>query len=136
MWPSIVIHAINSANGAACIHTGKASTKSMTHMKRHKHTLSKRAYQCRIARSAILPHEKMISVVMFIGDAKLKTKDKPANVMSTGLYSFIKSHRKELLSAEQVDKALADIETKRLTPGRQTNRKHVAHVKSIKDRRV
>ena len=80
-----------------------------------------------------LPHEKMISIVMFIGDAKLKTKDKPANVMSTGLIRFIKSHRAELLTAEQVGKVLADIETKRLAPGFQTNRKHVAHVKTIKD---
>jgi len=83
-----------------------------------------------------LPHEKMISIVMFIGDAKLKTKDKPPNVMSTGLIRFIKSHRAELLNAEQVEKALADIETKRLAPGLQTNRKHVAHVKSIKDRKA
>jgi restriction system protein len=83
-----------------------------------------------------LPHEKMISIVMFIGDAKLKTKDKPINVMDHGLCSFIKSHRAELLRAEQVEKALTDIETKRLTRGFQTNRKHVAHVKNIKDRNV
>jgi len=82
-----------------------------------------------------LPHEKMISIVMFIGDAKLKTKDKPANVMSTGLIRFIKSHREERLTQEQVEKVLADIETKRLTPGLQTDRKHVVHVKTIKDRK-
>ena len=48
-----------------------------------------------------LPHEKMISVVMFIGDAKLKTAGNPPNVMSSGLIRFIKSHRAELLTAEQ-----------------------------------
>ena len=83
-----------------------------------------------------MPHEKMISVVMFIGDAKLKSADKPANVMSTGLVRFIKSHRQELLTQEQVDKVLTDIEAKRLTRSLQTNRKHVAHVKTIKDRNV
>jgi len=37
---------------------------------------------------------------------------------------------------EQVEKALADIETKRLAPGFQTNRQHVEHVKTIKDRKA
>jgi len=41
-----------------------------------------------------------------------------------------------ILSAEQVEKALADIEAKRLTRGLQTNRKHVAHVKGIKERKA
>ena len=89
-----------------------------------------------LAKLLNMPHAKIISIVMFIGDAKLKTTDKlPPNVMDTGMVRFIKSHSQELLSPEQVDQVLTDIETKRLTRGLQTNRKHVAHVKSIKEQK-
>jgi restriction system protein len=81
-----------------------------------------------------LPKEKLISIVIFVGDAKLKSKDKPANVLDRGLVGHIKSHKQTLLTEDEVNKILAEIETNRLERGFETNRKHVAHVKEIKDR--
>ena len=83
-----------------------------------------------------LPKEKLKSIVMFVGDAKLKSKDKPKNVLTNGLVGHIKSHKEEILTEEEVTEILAKIETNRLERGFETNRKHVAHVKSIKEQKA
>jgi len=87
-----------------------------------------------LAELLALPKEKLISIVIFVGDAKLKSKDKPANVLDRGLVGHIKSYKEELLSEDEVNKILKEIETNRLERGFETNRNHVAHVKNIKGR--
>jgi len=80
-----------------------------------------------------IPQDKMKSVIILIGDATLKTRDKlPPNVLTRGVVRFIKSHREELLAEAEVDRILEVIQARRLTPGRKTNRRHVQHVKKIK----
>jgi len=76
--------------------------------------------------------DKMQSIVLFIGDAKLKTV-MPKNVMVGGLIRYIKSYHDEVLSEEEVGRVLKTIETKRLTPGLRTHFAHVEHVKGIQE---
>ncbi len=80
-----------------------------------------------------VPHETIKSVIVFVGNAKLKTKDKlPPNVMDRGLVVYIKSHQEEVLAEEQVQQVLAMIEDNRLARGLRTDREHVNHVRDIK----
>ncbi len=91
----------------------------------YKHTMA-------LAEILGVPNESLISVILFIGDAKLKTQDRmPANVMNRGLCSFIKSHTEERFTEDQVAQALSVIEQRRLAPSFRTHRQHVKHVKGI-----
>ena len=73
-----------------------------------------------------VPHEKMKSVVIFTGSARLKTKNKlPENVLTRGLLSYIKSHREMLLSQDEVERARKVIAESRLAPNFATHRRHV-----------
>lgn len=84
-----------------------------------------------------VPHEKMISIVMLIGDGELKTRDRlPPNVLTSDLAGFIKSYRVLVFTEEEVSGILSTIEAKRLAPGWKTTRQHVAHVRDIKTRAV
>ncbi len=95
----------------------------------YKHTMA-------LAEILGVPHETLISVIMFIGDAKLKTREKmPDNVMDRGLCRFVKSHREELLTDDQVARTLSVIEERRLAPSFATHRQHVKHVKGIVERK-
>ena len=67
-------------------------------------------------------------IIMFIGNAKLKT-EMPPNVVTHRLVSYIKSHKMPLLTEEQVATAMATIADNRLAPGLRT---HVAHVRNVK----
>lgn len=83
-----------------------------------------------------VPHAVMKPIVMFIGDAKLKTQgEMPANVMTRGLIGFIKSHKEVLLSEEEVQRVLGRIEENRLARGFATDREHVRHVREIVSRK-
>ncbi len=76
-----------------------------------------------------VPHEKMKSVVIFTGSARLKTKNKlPENVLTRGLLSYIKSHREMLLSPDDVGRAMKVIAETRLAPNFATHRRHVRNV--------
>ena len=83
-----------------------------------------------------LPTDKLKSIVMFVGDAKLKSKNKPENVLTTGLIRYIKSHKQEIMTREQAASILESIQAIRLERGLETNRKHVAHVKELKDQKA
>lgn len=83
-----------------------------------------------LAESLGLPVETFKSVIIFIGDATLKTS-MPPNVMNRGQVTFIKSHRNAVLTEEQVGLALANIESMRLTPGIRTHVQHVRNVRAI-----
>jgi hypothetical protein len=77
-----------------------------------------------------LPVQAFQSVVMFVGDGKLKTKV-PPNVMTGKLVTFIKSHRSVMLTDEQVREAMEAIARQRLAPGLGTHLKHVRNVRAI-----
>jgi hypothetical protein len=87
-----------------------------------------------MAETTGLPPEAFKSMIMFIGDAKLKT-GVPTNVMTHGLATFIKSHRTPILTEDQVDHALAAIAELRLNPGIKTHVQHVRNVRAIVDRK-
>jgi len=78
-----------------------------------------------------LTPEKLISVVVFVGDGSLKT-DMPANVIYGGGYvRFIKSHKKALLSEAEVQQVISQIAEGRLKPSIKTHVQHAQHVKAI-----
>ena len=78
-----------------------------------------------------LPHEKMISVVVFVGESTFKT-EMPANVTQGGGYiRFIKSHTKPLLTEPEVQQVIGQIATGRLKPSIKTHIQHARHVKEI-----
>jgi len=78
-----------------------------------------------------LAHEKVISVVVFVGDSIFKT-DMPANVTYGGGYiRFIKSHTKVLLTESEVQQVIAQIAEGRLKPSIKTHYEHARHVKEI-----
>lgn len=82
-----------------------------------------------MAESLSLPVEAFKSVIMFIGDATIKTQV-PPNVMTKGLITFIKSHKTPVLTDEKVAQSLAVIAEQRLTPGIRT---HIQHVQNVRD---
>lgn len=78
-----------------------------------------------------LAHEKMISVVVFVGDSAFKT-EMPANVTYGGGYiRFIKSHTQPLLTESEVQQVIAQIAEGRLKPSIKTHVQHARHVKEI-----
>jgi restriction system protein len=80
-----------------------------------------------------VPAEVIHSVVVFTGSAKLKTK-MPVNVTRSGGYvTYIKSFQEVVLSEADVQEAFTKIQTGRLAPTRETNREHVARLKTRSD---
>jgi len=78
-----------------------------------------------------LAHEKMISVVVFVGDSTFKTV-MPENVTYGGGYiRFIKSHTTVLLTDAEVQKVIGQIAEGRLKPSIKTHVQHARHVKEI-----
>jgi len=78
-----------------------------------------------------LAHEKMISVVVFVGNSNFKTA-MPENVTSGGGYiRFIKSHTKILLTESEVQQVIEQITEGRLKPSIKTHVRHARHVKEI-----
>lgn len=82
-----------------------------------------------------LPAEKLVSVVVFVGDrTEFKTPMPPNVRICRGYVDYIKGHTAPILTPEEVDRVLAVIEEKRLSPGFKTDRQHVAHVRGLKDK--
>ena len=78
-----------------------------------------------------LSADKLISVVVFVGDSTFKTEI-PANVTYGGGYiRFIKSHTKAILSEAEVQQVIGQIAEGRLKPSIKTHVQHVRHVKEI-----
>jgi hypothetical protein len=75
-----------------------------------------------------LPEDRFHSVVMFWGDAEIKTK-LPPNVLTTRYTSFIKSKSGVLFSDAEVDQAVAAIQSGRLPATWKTHRQHVASLR-------
>lgn len=78
-----------------------------------------------------LEQEQIISMVVFVGSAKFKTKI-PNNVTNvSGLISLIKSYSNISLNDVQLNSVFDSIQGNRFTSSHQTNKKHIAHVKEI-----
>jgi len=73
-------------------------------------------------------------VIMFVGEAKLKTP-MPPNVLDGGFGKYARSFKTELLSEQEVARILEVIAAKRLAPGLSTHVAHVRHVRSIVEAR-
>ena len=71
------------------------------------------------------------SVVMFIGECQLKTKAQlPDNVMNSGLGGYIKQKQQPILTKDQVDDIVKQIETQRFAKSWRTNTQHKAYLKN------
>ena len=76
-----------------------------------------------------LPKESFISIVVFIGDCKLKT-DMPENVFVNAKFtSYIESFKEERLSAYELDMAIETINQKKLKQRFSTDREHIANLR-------
>ena len=73
----------------------------------------------------------MISVGAFMGDGVFKTAMPPNVTMGWGFIRYVKGHKCELLSEEQVREIIGRIAEKRLAPGLWTHLRHVKHVREI-----
>lgn len=72
-----------------------------------------------------VPADAIRSVVVFVGESTFKTP-MPENVtQGSGCITYIKSFREPVLSEEQVRVAVAQIESGRLAPTRETHRNHI-----------
>lgn len=77
--------------------------------------------------------ETIHSVVVFSGESTFKSP-MPANVTrGLGYISYIKSFREPVLSESEVQSVVAQIESGRLDPSRETHRKHVQQLKNRSD---
>jgi hypothetical protein len=75
-----------------------------------------------------LPEDRFYSVVMFWGDAEIKTK-LPPNVLTKGYTSHFESKTAVLLSGEEVEQIVEAIEKGRLPATWKTHRQHVASLR-------
>lgn len=77
-----------------------------------------------------LTAEQMFSVIVFVGGSTFKTA-MPENVTFSGQYiRYIKSKTSEILSEQEVQRVIQCIREGRLTPGFQTDRKHIANIQN------
>ena len=82
-----------------------------------------------LAELLALGDEVLFSLVVFVGSAEFKTA-MPENVTKLGgCIAYIRRRSALLLSAAQVDEALARIASGRLAPSLATHRAHVKHVR-------
>jgi hypothetical protein len=75
-----------------------------------------------------LPEDRFHSVVMFWGDAEIKTK-LPPNVLTTRYTSYFKSKTDVLLSDKEVEGVVEAIQRGRLPATWKTHRQHVASLR-------
>ena len=79
-----------------------------------------------------IPPEAIISIIAFMGEGKFKT-NMPSNVThGAGYVRYIKSFNVSILSQEQVQSVVAQIQSGRLEPSRATDKEHVQQLKSRK----
>ncbi|HHT9149388.1 MAG TPA: nuclease-related domain-containing protein [Candidatus Wujingus californicus] len=79
-----------------------------------------------------IPENKFHSVIMFIGDCELKTK-MPENILLKGYTKYIKSKTENILTEKEVLSIIEGITAYKLPSSFETKRKHINHVKDIKE---
>lgn len=78
-----------------------------------------------------IPYGAVQPIVMFIGSARIKTKNKlPANVLTHGLLSYIRSHREPVHSDGEVANFVKIVAEKRLPPTFATRRRHLRNIRA------
>ena len=70
------------------------------------------------------------SMIAFIGECELKTRDElPDHVLTSGMVSYIKRKQDEILSENEVQSIVAQIEDNRFSKSWRTNQAHKAYLK-------
>ena len=70
------------------------------------------------------------SMIAFIGECELKTRDElPEHVLTSGMASYIKTKQDEILSEDEVQSIVAQIENNRFSKSWRTNQAHKAYLK-------
>ena len=70
------------------------------------------------------------SMIAFIGECELKTRDElPDHVLTSGMVSYIKRKQDEILSENEVQSIVAQIENNRFSKSWRTNQAHKAYLK-------
>ena len=77
-----------------------------------------------------IPEDKFHSIILFIGDGKLKT-NMPENVLSKDYTKYIKSKTEKILTEKEVSNIMDGIKAYKLPSSFKTKRKHIRYVKSI-----
>ena len=75
-----------------------------------------------------LPEDRFHSIVMFWGDAEIKTK-LPANVLTKGYTAYIKSKTEVMFSDDEIEEVVIAIQDGRLPATWKTHRQHVASLR-------
>ncbi|MGP4713425.1 MULTISPECIES: NERD domain-containing protein [unclassified Psychrobacter] len=71
------------------------------------------------------------SMIAFIGECELKTRDElPEHVLTSGMASYVKKKQDKILSEEEVKSIVEQIETNRFNKSWRTNRQHKAYLKN------
>jgi restriction system protein len=138
-------HVIVSRHGVFVVETknmkgwifGSAQQKNWTQkIYRHTSTFQNPLHQnykhTETLRSALeLEPDKVLSVVVFVGDSTFKTAMPDNVVYGMGYIRFIKSKRQAVLSDNDVLAICAKIQSGRLKPSIRTHIDHVKHVKTL-----
>lgn len=70
------------------------------------------------------------SMIAFIGECELKTRDElPEHVLTSGMASYVKKKQDKLLTDEEVKAIVEQIESDRFSKSWRTNRQHKAYLK-------
>ncbi len=70
------------------------------------------------------------SMIAFIGECELKTRDElPEHVLTSGMVSYIKRKQDEILSEDEVQSIVTQIENNRFSKSWRTNQAHKAYLK-------
>ena len=70
------------------------------------------------------------SMIAFIGECELKTRDElPEHVLTSGMASYIKKKQDKILTEDEVQSIVEQIENNRFSKSWRTNRQHKAYLK-------
>jgi len=70
------------------------------------------------------------SMIAFIGECKLKTRDElPEHVLTSGIVSYVKKKQDKILAEDEVKSIVEQIESNRFSKSWRTNREHKAYLK-------
>lgn len=76
------------------------------------------------------------SVIAFVGDCEFKTEMPPQVTRGDGFVRYIQGFAQTVWSPEEMQALLDKLDEVRLSPGRSTDKKHVAHVKQLQAGKV
>lgn len=70
------------------------------------------------------------SIIAFIGECELKTRDElPEHVLTSGMVSYVKKKQDKILTEDEVKSIVEQIESNRFSKSWRTNRQHKAYLK-------